>query len=139
MSLTGICCKLQEHIITSNDLSHLEQHKILTDCQHGFRARRSCEIQLLTLVHELAETVDTERQMELVILDFSKTFDRVPHRRLLEKLNHYGIREQTHGWIKSFLSGRRWSNIGESFSHKRCPSRHRAWLSSLLVVHQRPA
>ena len=57
----------------------------------------NCETQLLTLVHELAETVDTGGQMDLVILEFSKAFDRVPHRRLLEKLSHYGIRGQTHG------------------------------------------
>ena len=50
VSLTSLCCKLQKHIITSNVLSHLEQHKILTDCQHGFRARRSCETQLLKLL-----------------------------------------------------------------------------------------
>ena len=106
VSLTSLCCKLQEYINTSNVLSHLEQHKILTDCQHGFRARRSCETQLLTLVHELAETVDTGGQMDLVILDFSKAFDRVPHQRILEELNHFEIRGQTHGWIKSFLSGK---------------------------------
>ena len=88
VSLTSLGCKLQEHIITNNVLGHLEHHKILTDCQHGFRAQRSCETQLLTLLGG---------QMGLVILDFSKAFDRVPHRRLLEKLNHYRIRGQTHG------------------------------------------
>ena len=30
-------------MITSNVLKHLESYDILTDCQHGFRARRSCE------------------------------------------------------------------------------------------------
>ena len=59
---------------------------------------------MLKLVHELAETVVTEGQMDLVIHNFSKAYDHVPHRRLLEKLNHYGIRGQTHGQIKSFLS-----------------------------------
>ena len=44
--------------------------------------------------------------MDLVILDFSKAFDRVQHQRLLEKLNHSGIRGQTHGWNKSFILGR---------------------------------
>lgn len=58
VSLTSLCCKVQEHIITSNILRHLEEHDILTDCQLGFRARRSCETQLVTLVHELAEAVD---------------------------------------------------------------------------------
>jgi hypothetical protein len=36
---------------------HLDAHKILVDCQHGFRAKRSCETQLLTLSHELAENL----------------------------------------------------------------------------------
>ena len=39
VSLTSLCCKLQEHILISNVLSHLEEHAILTDCQHGFRDR----------------------------------------------------------------------------------------------------
>ena len=121
VSLTSLICKLQEHIITSNVLSHLEQHKILTDCQHGFIARRSCETELLTLVHELAETVDRGGQMDLVILNFSKAFDRLPHRRLLEKLNHYVIRGQTHGWIKSFISGRIQQVIGDGATSEKDP------------------
>jgi len=40
------------------------------------------------------------------VLDFSKAFDRVPHQRLLRKLDHYGIRGLTHSWISSFLHGR---------------------------------
>ena len=79
VSLTSLCCKLQEHIIVSSTLKHLEHHKILTDCQHGFRARRSCETQLVTLCHEIAESLDKNKQTYMIILDFSKAFDRVPH------------------------------------------------------------
>ena len=42
----------------------------------------------------------------MVVLDFSKAFDRVSHRRLLRKLHHYGARGNTHQWITSFLLGR---------------------------------
>ena len=42
----------------------------------------------------------------MVILDFSKAFDCVPHQRLLRKLHHYDIRGNTHQWISSFLLGR---------------------------------
>ena len=39
-------------------------------------------------------------------MDFAKAFDKVPHRRLLYKLDYYGIRGSTHKWITSLLSGR---------------------------------
>ena len=37
VSLTSITCKLLEHIIHSNIMDHLEEHKILNPIQHGFR------------------------------------------------------------------------------------------------------
>ena len=107
VSLTSLCCKLQEHIVVYNVLKHLERHNILTDCQHGFRAKRSCETQLLTLVHELANSLDKKQQVDMAILDFSKAFDRVPHQRLLRKIDHYGVRGQTFAWIKDFLADRK--------------------------------
>ena len=39
-------------------------------------------------------------------MDFAKAFDKVPHRRLLHKLEYYGIRGSTNKWINSWLSGR---------------------------------
>jgi len=39
-------------------------------------------------------------------MDFSKAFDKVPHRLLLLKLNHYGVRGDVLSWISSFLTGR---------------------------------
>ena len=91
-------------MITSNVLKHLESHDILTDCQHGFRARRSCETQLLRLAQELLAGLYKKHQHDLIILDFSKAFDRVPHQRLMRKLDHYGIRGSTYNWIEAFLT-----------------------------------
>ena len=95
-----------EHIIVSHTMTHLKKHKILSDVQHDIRSRRSCETQLLTLVHELSASMDKGKQHDLAILDFSKAFDRVPHERLLLKVDHYGIRGHTKEWIRSFLSNR---------------------------------
>ena len=58
VSLSCICCKIQEHILTSNTVKHLDEHHILTDCQRGFRARRSCETQLFTLAEELVSGLE---------------------------------------------------------------------------------
>ena len=46
------------------------------------------------------------RQTDVIIMDFAKAFDKVPHRRLLYKLDYYGIRGSTHKWTTSWLSGR---------------------------------
>ena len=45
-------------------------------------------------------------QTDVILLDFCKAFDKVPHHLLLHKLYHYGIRGSTFKWISSFLSGR---------------------------------
>ena len=79
VSLTSLCCKLQEHIIVSITLKHLDHHKILTGCQHRFRAWRSCETQLVTLCHLIVESLEKNKQTDMIILDFSKAIDRVPH------------------------------------------------------------
>ena len=46
------------------------------------------------------------KQTYLIIMDFAKAFDKVPHRRLLHKLDYYWIIGSTHKWINSWLSGR---------------------------------
>ena len=38
VSLTCITCKLFEHIVCRHILVHVEDHKILTNLQHGFRS-----------------------------------------------------------------------------------------------------
>ena len=79
VSLTCICCKLLENIVASSILKHLDLQSILVDFQHGFRAKRSCETQSLTLSYELLSNLHSSIQTDLIILDFSKAFDKVPH------------------------------------------------------------
>ena len=106
VSLTCLCCKMLEHFIASNVMNHVVKCSILSDCQHGFHARRSCETQLVTLQQDLVSTLDKGVQTDMVVLDFSKAFERVQHRRLLRKLHHYGIRGNINQSIASFLLGR---------------------------------
>jgi len=106
VSLTCIACKLLEHIVVSNTLDHLDINNILVDNQHGFRARRSCETQLVGFVHDLTQSIK-RGQVDVAIMDFSKAFDVVDHRRLLYKLKFYGITGPTNNWINAFLSNRK--------------------------------
>ena len=106
ISLTCICCKLLEHIVRTGITKHLESNKIISDAQHGFRKARSCETQLILTIHDFASEIDLSGQTDAILLDFSKAFDRVPHQRLLRKLDFYGIRGKINKWIESFLLNR---------------------------------
>ena len=88
-------------------MRHLDHHNILTDCQHGFRSRRSCESQLISTIQGIAEKLKSGKyQIDVIPVDFAYAFDKVPHQRLLHKLCHYGVRGKTLQWIISFLSSR---------------------------------
>ena len=83
ISLTSVTCKLLEHIIHSNITKHLEANAILSDTQHGFRKRRGCDTQLVMVVNDFAKNLNYSQQLDKILLDFSKAFDKVNHHKLL--------------------------------------------------------
>ena len=92
VSLTSTCWKIMEHIVHSNLMNFLESNNILSDYQHGFWKKRSCETQLFVNVHDLAAGLDRHQQIDAIWLDSSKGFDKVPHKRLATKLQRWGNR-----------------------------------------------
>ncbi len=107
VSLTSICCKTLEHIVHASIMDHLDYHHILCEEQHGFRCKHSCESQLIQTIHDLSKALDNKQETDVIIMDFSKAFDKVAHQRLLHKIDHYGIRGNVHNWITSFLTERK--------------------------------
>ena len=91
VSLTSVPCKPLEHIIWKHIMKHLERHRILTSLNHGFRSGYSYETQLLVTLHDFMKAYDAGLQTDVAILDFSKAFDTVPHKKLLSKMDLYGI------------------------------------------------
>ena len=106
ISLTSISCKIMEHVLHSHMINHLEREGILTDTQHGFRKNRSCETQLLQTVDSFAKSLNNKEQVDAILLDFSKAFDKVCHRKLVQKLHHYGIKGKLLNWIEHYLADR---------------------------------
>jgi len=105
ISLTSVCCKIMEHIIFSFIMGHLERNNLLNPNQHGFRPNHSCQTQLILLAEDILKAMDLHYQVDLILLDFSKAFDTVPHKRLLTKLHYYGIYGPLHDWINAWLTG----------------------------------
>ena len=78
----------------------------MTDVQHRFRKSQSCETQLIKTVNDHAKSLNVGQQVDSILLDFSKAFDVVCHRKLLLKLHYCGIRVKNLKWIENFLKNR---------------------------------
>ena len=68
-------------------MEHLNQYDILNRFQYGFRQGFSCEAQLASVVENILFATDNLDQVDLILLDFCKAFNTVPHHRLLLKLH----------------------------------------------------
>ena len=71
-----------------------------------FQEKRFCETQLVQLMEDLGRQLIKGQQVDLVLLDFSKAFDKVNRIKLLFKLPTHGVKGKTLKWISSFLGGR---------------------------------
>ena len=102
--LTSVLCKQMEHIIAG--LREVwEMSVCLYEGQHGFRPEYSCEIQLVTVCQDIADSLDEGVRTDAIIIDFSKAFDLVPHDRLLMKITATGVDLRVVVWVKKFLLG----------------------------------
>ena len=75
--------------------------------QHGFRKGGSCVSNLLEFLDYVTKNLDNRNSVDVIYLDFAKAFDKVPHCRLLEKINKHGISGKVLEWLKEWLHGRK--------------------------------
>ena len=118
VSLTCILCKVYEKILRDEILFFVES-KISPD-QHGFVKGKSCLSNLLETMDSVMELIEEGIPVDILFFDFKKAFDRVPHNRLILKLQCLGINGKVLDVIKDFLIGRtfRVSVQGEFSSFK---------------------
>ena len=108
-----------ESIISDALVNHMKVNGLFTSKQFGFLKGRSTTLQLLNVLDKWTKLLDTGTPIDVVYTDFQKAFDSVPHRRLMSKLEAYGVHGHLLSWIKSFLMGRKqrvWSLHGKQLS-----------------------
>ena len=74
--------------------------------QHGFVKHKSCLTNLLETFDSIIDLIDEGVPVDVLYFDFRKAFDRVPHNRLLLKLENLGISGKVLNVIKDFLRDR---------------------------------
>ena len=73
------------------------------------------------LIAVILRNMKDGKQTDLILLDFSKAFDKVNSKKLFLKLHNYGIRGKTLFWIKAFLNGRSQTVVLEGDFSKEVP------------------
>uniref|UniRef100_A0A803TJS6 Reverse transcriptase domain-containing protein n=1 Tax=Anolis carolinensis TaxID=28377 RepID=A0A803TJS6_ANOCA len=106
ISLTSITGKILEKIIKEVVCEHLETNAVIAKSQHGFTKNKSCQTNLISFFNRVTSWVDTGNTVDVVYLDFSKAFNKVPHDLLANKLVKYGLDKTTIMWICNWLSER---------------------------------
>ena len=66
-----------------------------------------CLTNLLSFLDYLTEQIDSGEDIDLIYLDFSKAFDKVPHKRLIHKLRDYNINNSLTDWVENWLTDRK--------------------------------
>jgi len=73
------------------------------------------------MVNEVANNMQLGLQTDICVLDFSKAFDKVGHRRLVEKLRMYSKDGVANTWIENLLSNRSQSVLVEGACSSSIP------------------
>ena len=106
MSLTSIPCKIMEYFIRNCIIDHMRSQNLFSEFQFVFVSNRSTTLQLLHAMETWTKSIDSGQVIDNCYLDIQKAFDTVPHKRLMMKLEAYGIKGKILDWIRSFLSNR---------------------------------
>ena len=88
-------------------MKYLQLKRLITPSLHGFVPNKACVTNLLETLDIITDAVNKGHSVDLVLLDFAKAFDKVSHKKLIQKLEAYGINNILVKWIESFLTGRK--------------------------------
>ena len=84
ISLTSHIIKIFGRVVRKKIVSHLEANQILCKNQHGFQKGKSCLTQLLAHIDIILKNFLEGNDTDAIYLDFSKAFDKVDHKILLD-------------------------------------------------------
>ena len=91
--------KVFERVIKKKIIKHLIEKQKFNDGQHGFVPGKSTQTQLLCHYNDIYEALHEGKRLDTVFLDFAKSFNKVDHNILLEKVKKHGIGGKIGRWV----------------------------------------
>lgn len=107
ISILPALSKVFEKIVNQQMRAHLDANGLLPDFQSGFRPQHGCISGLLKVTDDILEAADKGLLTALVLLDYSKAFDKLNHKLLLAIMRYYGFGMEALQLISDYLTDRR--------------------------------
>ena len=106
ISLLPLCGKILEKIIFDQVYAFLDENRLISTMQSGFRPGDSCIYQLISITSDIYKNFENQDETRAVFLDISKAFDKVWHEGLIHKLRSNGISGNLLLFFENYLSNR---------------------------------
>ncbi|KAJ7397322.1 RNA-directed DNA polymerase from mobile element jockey-like [Pitangus sulphuratus] len=103
--LTPVMGKVMKQIILSAIMLHILDNQRIRLNQHGFVESMSCLTNLISFYGKGICLGDEGKAVDVVCVEFSKVFDTISHRILLEKCTAHGLNRCTIHCVKNCLYG----------------------------------
>ena len=82
VSITSIVCTTMEKILRDSMASFLMENNLLSNYQFGFIKGRSTTLQLLNILIDWTQAIESRNFADCIYMDYQKAFDKVPHQLL---------------------------------------------------------
>ena len=120
MSTLPVFGKILEKVIYNRLYSFFSYSNIIYDQQFGFRKKHSTCHAINISVNEVLRNIEKKRHVLGIFIDLSKAFDTIEHKKLLAKLEHFGVRGTAHRLLESYLTSRDQITSFQKVSSESC-------------------
>lgn len=106
ISTLPVFAKILERAVHAMVYSYLQEHRLLSKYQSGYRPLHSTCTCLADVTNKLLHNMDKGQLTGMVFLDLSKAFDTIDHYLMLDKLISLGFSDTAVIWFKAYLTDR---------------------------------
>ena len=138
ISLLPTLGKIIEKLMNIRLFSFLETHEVIYNSQFGFQKGKSTNHSLIEITEKIRNCMENKKYGCGIFIDLKKAFDTVNHDILIQKLEHYGLRDISLNWFRSYLTDRSQyvfcNNISSATKHITCGVPQGSVLGPLLFL-----
>ena len=120
ISVIPVVSKVLEKLVYDQLYHYLNDNKLLSSCQSGFRSLHSTITALLVATNSWSVNIDNGFLDGVVFIDLKKAFDTIDHEIISRKMSYFGAGQETITWFPSYVSDRtQRCNVNERLSTAR--------------------